>query len=831
MKNYIHHGTRLYRLTIFCFLSWAFLLTWFASLIGACAAPRELPTTDANGHAASRVVHVSPHLIDADAILGWALQQPPTLVRYFSQNERRRRKKLGGRLDRKSKIKRDWGSDWTHRAFDKLVFVYMRFSTYEQKKNHRYSLERQENLKRLAIQQGAKAELSTQEVEQLKSAPDYPGWYRDGQIIVEERDLVGVSGTKGQEDRPGLAHLIALIEQGLVSVVYVVDITRLFRDQYLINATQFVKLGAEAGIVVATEGMCFDLTNDMHCEMFLEQAKYASRELRVIVDRMAGSRKAKAQLGKYVGAPVAAGYIVLPDEHDRLSDFAIYEPQAEIVRLIFSKFLETRCIQTVALWLNRNNILMPTFGPELSYMLTRSAVNKMLPVRGPDGEVIGYQILRTAVQKILVNPTYMGHIYRTGELVKVDPSLAIVTEETFLAVQAILEQNQPQSRGGHVTQLLAGLLYCTAHGEEPYLIYCSEYKYMCLYEQRSGLADRACFTVDKDVLNIPITQVVLGVLSFADRAEQIIKQLEDELKDRQGRAQTYQRERKRLESERDSLVESLAFLHEREKDPQRRKVLMEEVYHKIDERQARLEELSRQELAPFEDVLTTTEVEMVREFLGNLGTRWDTIPVEMRNAFLHVILDRILVQPAYDHFDVRINWRSGFEQHIIIFRPSITMPKLYWSEAEDAIIREHYPTALPADLMRLLPGRLWEQIGRRATKLGLKRDPNCRPEGNKRPWSPEEDQALRDYDECRISYLEMRAALSDRHPAALHQRAWKLGIDLGKRRIMWRFATSEVNDERGSERLNTFPLFTPGTIIPYMESKEAEPKGSVSRSG
>jgi hypothetical protein len=285
--------------------------------------------------------------------------------------------------------------------------------------------------------------------------------------------------------------------------------------------------------------------------------------------------------------------------------------------------------------------------------------------------------------------------------------------------------------------------------------------------------------------------------------------LEAELKDRQSRAQTYQRERKRLESERDSLVESLAFLHEREKDPQRRKALMEEIYHKIDERQARLEELSRQELAPFEDVLTTTEVEMVREFLGNLGSRWDTVPVEMRNAFLHVILDRILVQPAYDHFDVRINWRSGFEQRIVIFRPSITMPKIYWSEAEDAIIREHYPTALPVDLMRLLPGRLWEQIGRRATKLGLKRDPNCRPEGNKRPWSPEEDQALRDYDECRISYLEMRA--------------WKLGIDLGKRRIMWRFATSEVNDERGSERRNTFPLLSaPGTIIPYMEGRKDE---------
>ncbi|GEM_PF-4925298 len=44
-------------------------------------------------------------------------------------------------------------------------------------------------------------------------------------IYVERRDL-GVSGTKGQEEREGLADLIQLIEQGKVESVYVIEISR-----------------------------------------------------------------------------------------------------------------------------------------------------------------------------------------------------------------------------------------------------------------------------------------------------------------------------------------------------------------------------------------------------------------------------------------------------------------------------------------------------------------------------------------------------------------------------------------------------------------------------
>ena len=244
-------------------------------------------------------------------------------------SEKANRKKLGGRLERKPKEEPTNVYDWASFAFEKLVFIYERFSTREQKLKNAYSRERQDRLKQQALQQGATCALTAEDVERIKSASDYPGWYQDGQVVIEERDLVGVSGTKGQEERPGFAHMIHLIERGLVSAIYVVDVTRLFRDQYLINATQFVKLCSEKGVVVITESMVFDLRNDMHREIFMMQAQYASRELKMILSRLGGSRKAKAEMGKYAGDAVPVGFLVLPDEKgDRFNEFAVYEPLA-----------------------------------------------------------------------------------------------------------------------------------------------------------------------------------------------------------------------------------------------------------------------------------------------------------------------------------------------------------------------------------------------------------------------------------------------------------------------------------------------------------------------
>ncbi len=162
----------------------------------------------------------------------------------------------------------------------------------------------------------------------------------------------------------------------------------------------------------------------------------------------------------------------------------------------------------------------------------------------------------------------------------------------------------------------------------------------------------------------------------------------------------------------------------------------------------------------------------------------------MRNAFLRVVLDRILVEEVEDRFHLEIHWHSGFKQKLIVYRPAVSLPKTRWTEQEETLISQYYSTSTPEEMMKLLPKRPWDEIRRRARLLTVKRGfPDMT--GSKNPhWADEEDQTLRDFDICKIAYTEMLVLLGHRSYAGICRRARVLGINLRKRRIVWRLVDS-----------------------------------------
>jgi hypothetical protein len=215
--------------------------------------------------------------------------------------------------------------------------------------------------------------------------------------------------------------------------------------------------------------------------------------------------------------------------------------------------LELRHIQAVARWCNQEDITIPPFEPEWEHMRTRSSVRCMKAIRSLDGVVVGYRILRSTVRHILQNPMYIGEVYRRGHLVKTEPALAIVDQATFGAVQEILARNLPRLIQKRQPQLLAGLLYCVNHVESrPLAVYHSSRDYRCSYEQGMGLTEKRCFMITNCVLDVPVQEAILTLLSYADRADQIIGQLEQELADGEKQAEACNRERV-LDGSRNSL--------------------------------------------------------------------------------------------------------------------------------------------------------------------------------------------------------------------------------------------------------------------------------------
>jgi DNA invertase Pin-like site-specific DNA recombinase len=170
------------------------------------------------------------------------------------------------------------------------AFVYQRLSTHEQRKKHVWSLEMQDALAKQAKADG----------------------YRADQIIVEARDL-GISGTKGPESRPGLAALIQAIGADEVEAVYVVHISRISRDQTLIDGLEFGELCKQHRVLIVMPTMRLNLRDSMHLRLYRQEIERAADEIELLKLRLGGPKRYKALSGRCDGRSVAPGYLV--DHH------------------------------------------------------------------------------------------------------------------------------------------------------------------------------------------------------------------------------------------------------------------------------------------------------------------------------------------------------------------------------------------------------------------------------------------------------------------------------------------------------------------------------------
>ncbi len=223
------------------------------------------------------------------------------------------------------------------------AFVYQRLSTHEQRKKSLWSLEMQEGLRDAARADG----------------------YRADQIIYDPRDL-GISGTKGREERPALAALIQAIEADEVEAVYVVHISRISRDQTLIDGLEFGELCKQHRVLIVMPTMRLNLRDSMHLRLYRQEIERAADEIELLKLRLGGPKRHKALSGRFDGRSVVPGYRLDHNQHsESYQRYIIYPPHAEVVRAIFRALITTGTPMRAARWLRDKQIIFPDFGPEV----------------------------------------------------------------------------------------------------------------------------------------------------------------------------------------------------------------------------------------------------------------------------------------------------------------------------------------------------------------------------------------------------------------------------------------------------------------------------------
>lgn len=284
----------------------------------------------------------------------------------------------------------------------------------------------------------------------------------------------GISGTKDENARDGLAMLFSDMKKNRISAVHCIDQSRIEREEDIWEV--FVILCLSKDIKYYTNGKFYDLEDPvlrMASNMTSIFNNYYT-QLTSIKVKDANARKVVE--GKTHGLKP---YGLKKGDHNK---FEIDENEAEYVRLMFKMSLEGIGSYRIANYLNEQNI--PTkFSGNFKDKGDIKRKNKFT------GEVVKFK--KSAVKwrgnviaDILKNPIYKGdRIWRVhkdkldlidGKKVKskiitetiIGKVPAIISEELWNQVQANFKINKKESVGkkAHYHYLLNGLVYCERCG-------------------------------------------------------------------------------------------------------------------------------------------------------------------------------------------------------------------------------------------------------------------------------------------------------------------------------------------------------------------------------
>ena len=224
----------------------------------------------------------------------------------------------------------------------------------------------------------------------------------------------GISG--GTMERPGLQALLEEIRERNIQVVVVYKVDRLSRSIFDFHKMMQEFAKYECNFVSITQS--FDTSNSMGKLTLNMLLSFAQFEREVSAERVRDKIAASKAKGLWMGGNLPLGY----DLNDR--HLVVNEPEAEIVRQVFQKYLEMQNMLGVAEWLNKQGIH------------TKKWVTKHSQ-RTQGGE----PFKKNTVQRMLTNPVYLGKIthYRQNKIYN-GVHKPIITRELWEQVQQVIRR-------------------------------------------------------------------------------------------------------------------------------------------------------------------------------------------------------------------------------------------------------------------------------------------------------------------------------------------------------------------------------------------------------
>jgi len=285
---------------------------------------------------------------------------------------------------------------------------------------------------RKSVEQGLQIEFNTLESQRaICSAYITSQRHRGWTELPNHYDDGGESGSN--LIRPALQEMLADIERGLIDVVVIYKLDRLTRT--LLDFVRLIDLFEQYGVVFVSVTQNFDTAESTGRLILNVLLTFAQFEREIASDRLRDKFGAMRQRGMFVGGHPPFGYELIDKK------LIPHPAEAEVVRWIFKRYLQTHSYQKVARECAEKGVVR------------RDRISKR-------GNLIqGRSIEFSSVWHMLGNPVYVGEVRHRGVRY---PGIheGIVSQELWDEVQH-LKARRTRSKVVEIyrTDLLRGLMF------------------------------------------------------------------------------------------------------------------------------------------------------------------------------------------------------------------------------------------------------------------------------------------------------------------------------------------------------------------------------------
>ncbi len=550
------------------------------------------------------------------------------------------------------------------------------------------------------------------------------GW-NESLIVLYDQDFAK-SGTIGIDGRKGMSQMLADIKALKIRAVFVYMEDRLFRDEYQINVDTFIKICSEAGCLILTPMMVYDLNNKWHRRQFRDACERAWEYLdEHIMYRLHMAKDRAARQGLYDGRGLSFGYIVDKDKKSpTYKKFIIYEPHAQVIRYLFRRFVELDCnIGALAKELNNGAAIFPKEDPQYTPQFTRQ---RSIKVPG------GYGLSYSGIRKILTNPVYIGWWKISGEEPIKGNHEPIIDEDLFWYIQSRLvskpmeeqateePQTEEDSEGDQEDAEQEEIQHQRYHVASPSVVrsVLSAEPYQLAANYRRGIYR---IVEDKSIKRYLLATIPIDVLEriFLDKFlcrlndigfyEEYAKAAEEDIKAEEERRAFVQEQYNQAQKRIDGIF---LTLQDPDLDPEQRGEFIETRRKLIVQRDKYKRELE----APS----ALQQFYSYHELVQKIGPHWERLPLELRQTFVSLLVAQVHLSYLSPHFiKIVIKWKRLGEDTGIIWRPMCSTYS--WTEEELTTLYELYPIGTTEELMQAFPRRSYYGYSTKAQELKIKK--------------------------------------------------------------------------------------------------------------